>query len=86
MHNNTLSLNPSVRSKTKKTKLVGHDILIDSAMRNERNALLTLMSEVEVTGIVRNFDKYTISIELHNGHITCFYKHGIESFTIEKAE
>ncbi|NQZ53186.1 MAG: RNA chaperone Hfq [Piscirickettsiaceae bacterium] len=90
MSENTLKL-PGAASKLakrqirpkSKQKLVGHDILLDSALRNGKVIRLVKMSDgTEAVGNITNFDKFTITIDSPEG-IMCFYKHAIESFLVK---
>lgn len=84
----TLPTNKKPRTEVKpvrkaKQKLVGHDILLDSAMRGSKQINLTTMAGESVEGTVNNFDKYTITIG-QGTKAVCFYKHAVESFWVRQ--
>lgn len=63
----------------------GHDAILKSAQDAGEHIEIIAMSGDVISGKILNRDKFTVTILEDSGKRRTVYKHGIESFSIEKA-
>lgn len=63
----------------------GHDAILKNAQDAGEQIEIIAMSGDVIVGKILNRDKFTVTILQDSGKKRTIYKHGIESFSIEKA-
>jgi sRNA-binding regulator protein Hfq len=63
----------------------GHDAILKGAQDAGEHIEIIAMSGDVISGKILNRDKFTVTILEDSGKRRTIYKHGIESFSIEKA-
>lgn len=76
--------NGSVSTKAKFVAK-GHDAILKAGQDSGSNINIMTTGGLEIVGKLVNRDKFTITVEYHDGGRATVYKHAIESFTISKA-
>lgn len=78
---NSRSRNVSQISNKRGTSKPTHDVILGSIRKNESIITIITLNGKGYSGLITQFDKYTITLQVSNGDRVTIFKSSIESFS-----
>ena len=66
------------------SNLVLQDIILNQLRRDKTPAKVVVNTGIEITGIIKGFDSYTLILDLNDGGQIMIYKHNLISVYMDK--